>query len=79
MEALKLKATTANGKLTVAVPDEFDNREVEIIVLSTADVDQNSSSEKEKENDDRVARLLSVIGTAKYPEKVIDKYNVYEQ
>ena len=80
MEALKLKVRTSDGKLTVAVPDEFNNKEVEVIVLSSVEASSFADNETAvKGKDERIKRLLSVIGTAKYPEQSIDKYDVYEQ
>ena len=80
MEALKLRGMPANGQLTVAVPDAFNNKEVEVIVLTAESepskgFDDPSTSSQEE----RIKRLLSVIGKAKYPDTAIDKYNVYEQ
>lgn len=77
MEALKLRAITANGKLTVSVPEEFDNKEVEIIVLSSGESGQLLPGKKEIE--EKITRLLSIIGSAKYPDMPITKYDSYNQ
>lgn len=81
MEALRLKTTTANGRLTVVVPELFNNKEVEIIVLPAEENDDNKEAYNVnmKENEERLKRLLSIIGTAKYPDTAIDKYDAYNQ
>ncbi|HRH47511.1 MAG TPA: hypothetical protein PLP23_02095 [Panacibacter sp.] len=80
MEALKLRGVPANGILSLAVPDAFNNREVEVIVLSAENAGfETLNPENTQRNDDKIKRLLSVIGTAKYPNTVIDKYDAYNQ
>lgn len=80
MEALKLRGVPANGILRLAVPDAFNNREVEIIVLSAENAGfETLNPENTQRNDDKIKRLLSIIGTAKYPNTVIDKYDAYNQ
>jgi hypothetical protein len=37
MEAIKLIGTSHNGKLTVDVPKEFDEKELEIMIISSKD------------------------------------------
>lgn len=71
MEALKLKAVVRDGHLLVPVPKELNDQEVEIIVL------HNSS--KDEESEARIERLMSIAGTAKYPDFPIDQYDVYNQ
>ncbi|MEO8823640.1 MAG: hypothetical protein ABI366_08695 [Ginsengibacter sp.] len=78
MDAIKLIGTSQDGKLTVAVPEEYDNKELEIMIISS----------KEKENDDyrklaeekrRRKSLLSIVGAAKHPDFPMTKYDVYDQ
>lgn len=71
MEVLKLKAVVRDGNLLVPVPKELNDQEVEVIVL------HNGSKDEERET--RIERLMSIVGTAKYPDFPIDKYDVYNQ
>lgn len=77
MEALKTKGVAHEGVLSVRVPKEFEDKELEVIILS-ADVNPEESNE-EKTHIEKVKRLLSIVGKAKYPDFSITKYNVYEQ
>ncbi|MEO8819916.1 MAG: hypothetical protein ABI267_10050 [Ginsengibacter sp.] len=78
MEAIKLIGTSHKGKLTVAVPSEYDEKELEIMIIS--------SKEKKKDNNKKLAEekrrrkaLLSILGAAKYPDFPMTKYDVYDQ
>ncbi len=77
MEALKTKGIAHKGILSVRVPKEFDDKELEVIILSE-DINGNENS-KEKLHEEKVKRLLGIVGTAKYPDFPITKYDVYEQ
>jgi hypothetical protein len=76
MEAIRLKATALDGKLSIAVPDSFNNQEVEVIVLMQA-------RETENDNDNSLAELhrkrLNIIGKAPLPHFPITKYDSYNQ
>jgi hypothetical protein len=37
MDAIKLIGTSQNGKLTIEVPHELDNKELEIMIVSAKD------------------------------------------
>ncbi len=37
MEAIKLIGTSHDGKLTVSVPKEYDEKELEIMIISSKD------------------------------------------
>lgn len=77
MEALKTKGIAHEGVLSVRVPKEFENKELEVIILSgDMNVTENS---REKIHEEKVKRLLSIVGAAKYPDLPITKYDVYEQ
>lgn len=77
MEAIKLIGISHNGKLTVDVPKEFDEKEVEIMIISAKDTakgDYETEEKKRKRNE-----LLSIVGTAKHPDFPMSKYDVYDQ
>jgi hypothetical protein len=77
MEAIKLIGTSHDGKLTVSVPEEYDNKELEVMIVSSKEKegDQNEPV-KAKRN---IKELLSIVGAAKYPDFPITKYDVYDQ
>ncbi len=81
MEALKLKGVSKHGVLTIAVPQQFDEQELEVIIL--ADNKKNAQIEladkNKKAHQEKIKRLMEVVGTAKYPDAPIDKYDVYDQ
>ena len=77
MEAIKLIGISHNGKLTVSVPEEYDNKELEIMIVSSKEKEEDQSEpEKIKRN---IKELLSIIGAARYPDFPITKYDVYDQ
>lgn len=63
--------------MSVRVPKEFEDKELEVIILS-GDINFNGNN-KEKIHEEKVKRLLSIVGAAKYPDFPITKYDVYEQ
>ncbi len=77
MEALKTKGVAHAGILSVMVPKEFEDKELEVIILS-GDINANENN-NEKRHEEKVKRLLSIVGKAKYPDLPISKYDVYEQ
>jgi hypothetical protein len=75
MEAIKVKGIAKNGVLTIPVPDSFNEQELEVIVLSSSgkqDINQSLHEEK-------VKRLMSIVGTAKHPDLSTDFLDVYDQ
>lgn len=85
MEALKLKAIAHEGKLTVEVPEEFDEKELEVIVLyaNTQAFKTHDDEPVKKFHEMPVEERLKVLeqykGTAKFPDFPISKYDVYDQ
>lgn len=77
MEALKTKGIAHKGVLSVRVPKEFEDKELEVIILS-GDINLTENS-REKIHEEKVKRLLSIVGAAKYPDFPITKCDVYEQ
>ena len=51
MEAIKLIGTSRNGKLTVSVPEEYDEKEIEIMIISAKDIkDESPAAEENSKN-----------------------------
>jgi hypothetical protein len=76
MDAIKLIGTSHNGQLIVDVPEELNDKELEIMVISSKEKqDMNELTEKKR----NIEELLSIIGAAKYPDFPITKYDVYDQ
>ena len=46
MEAIKLIGISHNGKLTVDVPKEFDEKELEIMIVSSKDKNDKGKGKK---------------------------------
>lgn len=80
MEAIKTKAVAHGGVLSIRVPREFEEKELEVIVLSPTEkpVEINGGEEVQK-HEEKVKRLMSIVGAAKFPDFPISKYDVYEQ
>lgn len=49
MEAIKLIGTSHNGILTVAVPEEFNDKELEIMIVS--------AKEKNVDSDEKIKKI----------------------
>ena len=77
MEAIKLTGISHDGKLIVDVPKEFDNKELEIMIVSSKDREKKNRLMEEKKR--KIKELLSIVGTAKYPDFPMTKYDVYDQ
>ena len=76
MEALRTKGVADKGILTVPVPKEFEDKELDVIILTHPEVQKNDEDRDHKE---KVKRLLAIVGAAKYPDFPITKYDVYDQ
>ena len=81
MEAIRIRGVAKHGILTLNVPHQFDERELEVIVLSDNEIKSpiELMNEKKLAQQEKVLRLMKVVGTAKYPDAPIDKYDVYDQ
>lgn len=75
MEAIKLTGISHDGKLTVSVPKEYDEKELEIMIVSS----KEKKDIKKVRNDERADKFMRLIGSAKYPDFPITKYDVYDQ
>jgi len=79
MEAVKLIGTSHNGKLTVAVPEEYDEKELEIMIVSSKEKESKREVEKKIKNNERAEKFMRLVGSAKHPDFPMTKYDVYEQ
>ncbi len=82
MEAIKTKAIAHKGVLTIPVPKEFEEKELDVIILSDGNnkVENENMEEKgKKQHEEKVRTLMSIVGTAKYPDFPVTKYDVYDQ
>ena len=71
MEALKIIQSTQNGILQIAVPEHFNNRPLEVIVMPL--IEKTASAK------DKLQTVKKYFGTAKFPDAVVNKYDVYNQ
>ena len=77
MEAIKLIGTSHGGKLTVSVPEEYDDKELEIMIISSKEKKRNEDEIIVKKRN--IKELMSIVGAAKHPDFPITKYDVYDQ
>lgn len=76
MEAIKSRGIAKDGKLIIPVPASFNEQELEVIVLS---IGKQHAPDKSNRDEEKTRRLLSIVGTAKYPDLSNDILDVYEQ
>ena len=57
MEAIKLIGTSHKGKLTVDVPQEYDGKELEIMIISSREIKKTDQEIKEKESDVKLSNI----------------------
>lgn len=79
MEALKLIGTSHNGKLTVDVPEEFDEKELEIMIISSKEKKNENDDENKMNASERAEKFMGLAGSAKHPDFPMTKYDVYDQ
>ncbi len=77
MEAIKLTGTSHKGQLIVSVPEEFDEKELEIMIISSKE--KKNDSEDEIKNDERREAFMKIFGSAKHPDFPMTKYDTYDQ
>ena len=78
MDPIKLIGTSHGGKLTVDVPEELDDKEIEIMIISSKEKSKDED-EKIKKNKERIDKFMSLVGSAKHPDFPITKHDVYDQ
>jgi len=77
MEALRTTGIAKDGILTVHVPEKFEGKDLEIIVLSS-DTDKDEILDKDLQSK-KIERLLKIIGTAKDSTTTFNKHDLYDQ
>jgi hypothetical protein len=77
MDPIKLIGTSHGGKLTVDVPEELDDKEIEIMIISSKEKNKNRENIEPKQRN--IEQLMKIVGAAKHPEFPISKYDVYDQ
>ena len=77
MEVVRLSGTSHNGKLTVDVPEELDEKELELMVISSKEIKMKRYKGSTRKRN--VKELMGIVGAAKHPYFPISKYDVYDQ
>lgn len=77
MEAIKLIGTSHKGKLTVDVPEEYDDKELEIMIISSKE--KKKKNQEKLESDERKEKFMKIFGSAKHPDFPMTKYDTYDQ
>lgn len=77
MDAIKLIGTSHDGKLTVDVPEEYDNKELEVMIISSKE--KNQENQEKLKIDERKEKFIKIFGSAKHPDFPITKYDTYDQ
>ena len=77
MEAIKLVGTSHDGKFTISVPEEYDEKELEIMIISAKEKKGNEDKKIGKKRN--IKEMMSIVGEAKHPDCPITKYDVYNQ
>lgn len=74
MEALRLTATASEGKLTVVVPETYNNKPLEVIVRV-----KEEGGDSVKLTEEIKRKRKEDFGKAIYPDFPTNKYDVYNQ
>ncbi|MGN6533042.1 MAG: hypothetical protein ACTHK0_14970 [Ginsengibacter sp.] len=77
MDAIKLIGTSHDGKLIVDVPEELNDKEIEIMIISSKEKNRDEENIGPKKRN--IDQLMKNVGAAKYPDFPITKYDVYDQ
>lgn len=77
MQAIRTIQKPTTGALTISIPEEFINQELEIIILLPQQISDNQ--EQVAEHTERYLIAQQFKGNAKYPDYPTNKYDVYEQ
>ncbi|MDX1939087.1 MAG: hypothetical protein SFU99_00965 [Saprospiraceae bacterium] len=75
MQAIRTIQKPTSGELTIQIPEEFINQELEIIIL----LPQQVSDNQDQEHTERYLIAQQFKGDALYPDYPTDELNVYEQ
>lgn len=77
MQAIRTIQKPTTSALTISIPEEFINQELEIIILLPQHISDNQ--EQVAEHTERYLIAQQFKGNAKYPDYPTNKYDVYEQ
>jgi hypothetical protein len=73
MDAIKLIGTAHGGKLTVDVPEELNDKEIEIMIISSKEKSKEEEDDKIKKDKERIEKFMNVAGSGKQPDFPITK------
>ena len=73
MDPIKLIGISHGGKLTVDVPEELDDKEIEIMIISSKEKSKEEEDDKIKKDKERIEKFMNVAGSGKQPDFPITK------
>ncbi len=76
MEVLHITATVEAGKIIINVPESLNGKVVNVTINEK---DEQATKIEKMTREQRVERMMQFVGSAKYPDTAIDKYEWYEQ
>ena len=79
MERLEIKQKVENGKLTLNLPEEFNNKEVNVIISKSKNIFQDEKKWAELPAHQRIEILKTFVGADKFPYIKVGKHDVYHQ
>lgn len=79
MKSIITRGVAHDGILSVKVPEELNEKELEVRLVSINNKDNDLIEEQIKKHEEKVKRLMSIVGTVKYPDFPMSKYDVYDQ
>jgi hypothetical protein len=77
MKPLELLVNTQGGQIVIDVPDEMRGKNLKVLVMEVEGDKIDKFSELPVK--ERLKLLEQYIGSAKYPNFPVDKYDVYDQ
>lgn len=79
MEKLEIKQKVENGRLTLDLPEEFNNKEVNVIISESKDIFEDEKKWSELPAQQRIEILKTFVGADKFPYIKVGKHDVYYQ
>ena len=67
------------AKLTVSVSEEYNEKELEIMIVSSKEKESEREVQKKIKNNERAEKFMRFVGSAKHPDFPMTKYDVYDQ
>lgn len=78
MEAFEVNKKVENGKIVIALPERFNDKEVKVKITAEDEfVDEKNWADLPSHK--KVELLKRFTGSAKYPNVETNKYDVYDQ